>query len=62
MQGDICGKTFILLKPRRDKKLHNDLTKPCEMRKEGIRCERMDNYKRHSIVPKNQHLIAPCNK
>ena len=27
---DICGKTFLLLKTYQDKKLHNDLTKPCE--------------------------------
>ena len=49
MECDICGKTFLLLKTCQDKKLHNDLTKPCEMCKEGIRCERMDNYKGHSL-------------
>ena len=67
MEGDIFGKTFLLLKTCQDKKLHNDLTKPCEMCKEGIRCERMDNYKRHSIcvqrsllllLLENQHLIV----
>ena len=31
MEGDICGKTYVLLKTCQDKKLHNDLTKPCEM-------------------------------
>ena len=31
MEGDICGKTFLLLKTCQDKKLHIDLTKPCEM-------------------------------
>ena len=41
MEGDICGKTFLLLKTCQDKKLHNDLTKPCEMFKEGIRCEEL---------------------
>ena len=35
MEGDICGKTYFLLKTCQDKKLHNDLTKPCEMCKEG---------------------------
>ena len=39
MEGDICGKTYFLLKACQDKKLHNDLTKPCEMCKEGIRYE-----------------------
>ena len=34
MEGDICGKTYLLLKTCQDKKLHNDLTKPCEMCKE----------------------------
>ena len=72
MEGDICGKTYFLLKTCQDKKLHNDLTKPCEMCKEGIRCERMDNYKGHSIcvqrslllllLLENQHLIVPSNK
>ena len=36
MEGDICGKTYFLLKTCQDKKLHNDLTKPCEMCKEDI--------------------------
>ena len=27
MEGDICGKTFLLLRTCQDKKLHNDLTK-----------------------------------
>ena len=49
------------------KKLHNDLTKPCDVCKEGIRCEWMDNYKGHSIcvqrsllllLLENQHLIV----
>ena len=39
MEGDICGKTYFLLTTCQDKKLHNDLAKPCEMCKEGIRCE-----------------------
>ena len=52
MEGDICGKRFLLLKTCQDKKLHNDLTKPCEMCKEGIRCERMDNYKGIQLCPK----------
>ena len=75
MEGDICGKTFLLLKTCQDKKLHNDFTKPCEMCTEGIRCERMDNYKGHSIVSKKPTATAaaaaaekptfdcvPCNK
>ena len=39
-------------------KLHNDLTKPCEMCKEGIRCEWMDNYKGHSIVSKEAYCYC----
>ena len=71
MEGGICGKTFLLLKTCQDKKLHNDLIKPCEMCKEGIRCERMDNYKGHSIVSKEAFCYTagkptfgcvPCNK
>ena len=72
MEDDICGMTYFLLKTCEDKKLHDDLTKPCEMCKEGIRCERMDNYKGHSIcvqrslllllLLENQHLIVPSNK
>ena len=56
MEGDICGKTFLLLKTCQTKK-YNDLTKPCEVCKEGIRCERMDNYKGHSIVSKEWTII-----
>ena len=58
MEGDIYGKTFLLLNTCQDKKLHNDLTKPCEMRKEGIRCERMDIYKGHSIVSKEAYYCC----
>ena len=52
MEGDICWKAFLLLKTCQDKKLHNDLTKPCEMCKKDIRCEGMDNYKEHSTESK----------
>ena len=37
MEGDICGKTYLLLKTCQDKKLHNDLTNPCEMCKEDVK-------------------------
>ena len=42
----------------RHKKLYNDLTKPREMCKKGIRCERMDNYKGHSIVSKEAYCYC----
>ena len=67
MEGDICGKTFLLLKTCQDKKLNNGLAKPCEMCKEGIRCERRDIQ----LCPKKPTATAagkptfdcvPCNK
>ena len=58
MEGDICGKTFLLLKTSQDKNLHNDLTKPCEMCKEGIRCERIDNYREIQLCPKKPTATA----
>ena len=70
MEGDICGKTFLLLKTCQDKKLHNDLTNPGEMGKEGIRCERMDK-RGIQLCPKKPTAIdagkptfdcVPCNK
>ena len=45
MEGDICGKTYHLWEDvpfaqnLSREKLHNDLTKPYAMCKEGIRCE-----------------------
>ena len=56
-QCDICGKTF-LHSLSRHKKLHNDLTKPREMCKKCIRCERMDNYKGIQVCPKKPTATA----
>ena len=60
----------------RHKKLHNDLTKPCEMCKKGIRCDRMDKVltiiRGIQLCPKKPTATAaaeettfdyvPCNK
>ena len=43
------GRLSFCSKLVKTKKLH-ELTKPCDMCKEGIRCEIMDNYKGYSIV------------
>ena len=73
MEGDICGKAFLLHKICQDKKLHNDLTKPCEMCKEGIDVKEWTIIRGIQLCPKKPTAAVaaaekltfdsvPCNK
>ena len=64
MEGDICGKTFLLLKTCQDKKLHDDFAKSCARKvyvvKQWaiIRDIQLCPKKPTPTAAENQHLIV----